>query len=92
MTRERAPVPTNPQPFSRGNTPEYVEPSPPPAPPQMARNQGPLTPPAPPAPQNQARATNPGETPDAMRLPDGETVAGLSRRNPKVAAPRRPRR
>ena len=63
VTREAAPVPTNPQPFSRGNTPEFVEPSPPPAPPQIARNQGPLTPPAPPAPQNQARATNPGEAP-----------------------------
>ena len=74
VTRERAPVPANPQPFSRGNTPEHVEASPPPAPPQMARNQGPLTPPAPPAPQNQPRATNPGETPDATRLPSGETA------------------
>jgi TonB family protein len=71
VSREAAPVPTNPQPFSRGNTPEFVEPSPPPAPPQVARNQGPLTPPAPPAPQNQARATDPGEAPDAMRVPNG---------------------
>ena len=71
VTREAAPVPTNRQPFSRGNTPEFVEPSPPPAPPQVARNQGPLSPPTPPAPQNQARATNPGEAPDAMRFPNG---------------------
>ena len=71
VTREAAPVPTNRQPLSRGNTPEFVEPSPPPAPPQVARNQGPLSPPTPPAPQNQARATNPGEAPDAMRFPNG---------------------
>ena len=71
VTREVAPVPTNRQPLSRGNTPEFVEPSPPPAPPQVARNQGPLSPPTPPAPQNQARATNPGEAPDAMRFPNG---------------------
>ncbi len=71
VSRERAPVPDNPQPFSRGNTPEFVEPSPPPAPPQMARNQGPLTPPTPPAPQNQARAANQGQAPDAMRFPTG---------------------
>jgi hypothetical protein len=68
VTREAAPVPTNPQPLSRGNTPEFVEPSPPPAPPQVARNQGPLTPPRP-GDQSQSPATNPGEVPDTMRLP-----------------------
>jgi TonB family protein len=79
VSREVAPVPTNPQPFSRGNTPEFVEPSPPPAPPQMARNQGPLTPPAPPAPQNQTRATNPGEAPDALRTPTGGSSLSYQR-------------
>ncbi len=86
MTRERAPVPTNRQPLTRGNTPEFVEPAPPPAPPQMARNQGPLTPPTPPAPQNQARATNPGEVPDALRLPSGETSPS-NRRDPESGRP-----
>ena len=72
MTRERAPIPANPQPFSRGNTPEYVEPGPPPAPPaNAARNPGPVTPPAPPSPPAQARAETQGERPDALRLPDG---------------------
>jgi hypothetical protein len=69
MTRERAPVPTNPQPFSRGNTPEYVEPGPRPSPPRVARDPGPASPPAP--PQSQARADTPGQSPDALRLPDG---------------------
>jgi len=86
VTRERAPVPDNPQPFSRGNTPEHVEAAPPPAPPQMARNQGPLTPPAPPAPENQPRATNPGETPDATRLPNGETSLAY-RKDPESGRP-----
>lgn len=77
VTREAAPVPTNPQPRSRGNTPEFVEPSPPPAPPQVARNPGPVTPPSPPAPPAQTRASTPGEAPDALRLPSGA--------NPQVA-------
>ena len=76
VSREAAPVPTNPQPFSRGNTPEFVEPSPPPSPPQVARNPGPLTPPRPPSPQAQARAEAPGQAPDSMRLPpSGATPA-----------------
>src|SRR6266481_2083174 len=40
---ERAPKPTNPLPFSRGNSPERVEAPPPPA---QARGQGPLPDPA----------------------------------------------
>ena len=72
MTRERAPVPANPQPFSRGNTPEYVEPGPRPSPPRAARDPGPVSPPTPQAPpQSQARADTPGQSPDALRLPDG---------------------
>ncbi len=74
MTREAAPVPSNPQPRSRGNTFEMVEPSPPPAPPQVARNPGPVTPPSPPSPPAQARAQNPGEAPDALRLPGQGSV------------------
>ena len=63
---ERAPNPTNPLPFSRGNTPERVEAPPPPAP---ARGQGPA-----PEPQqgqqaqNDARAPVP-ESQSAMNLP-----------------------
>jgi len=72
MTREKAPVPTNPQPFSRGNTPEYVEPGSP-SPPRSAANPGPQTPPSE-APQSQARAETPGEQPDALRLPDNGTM------------------
>jgi TonB family protein len=74
MTREVAPVPTNPQPRSRGNSFEMVAPSPPPSPPQVARNPGPVTPPAPPSPPAQARAENPGEAPDALRLPGTGSV------------------
>ena len=74
MTREAAPVPTNPQPFSRGNTSEMVEASPPPSPPQMSRNPGPVTPPAPSSPPADARADNPGQSPDALRLPGSGNV------------------
>jgi TonB family protein len=42
---ERAKQPTNPLPFSRGNSPERVE-APPPSPPQQARGQGPTPEPA----------------------------------------------
>ncbi len=82
VTRERAPVPQNPQPLSRGNTPEFVEPSPPPAPPQMARNQGPPTPPQPPSPPSQTRADTPGESPDnPMRVPNAQTAPAYRRDN-----------
>jgi TonB family protein len=74
VSREAAPVPTNPQPFARGNTPEMVEASPPPAPPQMARNQGPMTPPAPPSPPAQSRDDTAGQSPDALRLPGSGNV------------------
>src|SRR3954463_7109240 len=42
---ERAKQPTNPRPFSRGNSPELVE-APPAAPPERARGQGPTPDPA----------------------------------------------
>ncbi len=61
MHRERAPVPTNRQPFSRGNTSDFVEPSPPPQ--QIARQQNP----APPAPPGQGQG-QPDE--NALRLPE----------------------
>jgi TonB family protein len=63
---ERAPNPTNPLPFSRGNTPERVEAPPPPAP---ARGQGPA-----PEPQQGQQAQNDARVPvpesqSAMTLP-----------------------
>lgn len=82
VTREAAPVPTNPQPRSRGNTPEFVEASPPP---QVARNQGPMTPPMPPTPQSQARATNPSEAPETLRLPNGGSTQAYRREEPDSA-------
>jgi TonB family protein len=63
MLRERPPAPLNMQPFSRGNTPEFVEPAP--APPRMAR----ATPPVPPGaqqPETDAGQTDAG----SLRLPD----------------------
>jgi TonB family protein len=73
LTRERAPNPKNLQPFSRGNSPEYVQQSPPPTRDRMARQPGP---PAPsPTDQNsqpaQTASTNPGT--DALRLPNSMT-------------------
>jgi TonB family protein len=44
-TRERAPVPENPAPFSRGNTPDKVEGAPPVEPPRGANGVGESTPP-----------------------------------------------
>jgi TonB family protein len=43
MTLQRPKNPTNPQPFNRGNSPEFVEKSPPPQPPSMAQQPGPPT-------------------------------------------------
>jgi hypothetical protein len=83
VTREAAPVPTNPQPRSRGNTPEFTEASPPPQ--QVARNQGPMTPPMPPSPPSQARATNPSEVPESMRLPNGGNAPAYRREEPESA-------
>jgi len=63
----KAPNPTNSQPFSRGNTPEYVESSPRPSQPQ--RQPGPPQPPVPdPSPQNSSTAAAKAE--DAFRLPE----------------------
>lgn len=69
MSRERAPSPTNRQPFSRGNTPEFIEPSPPPAG-SAARRPGPETPPRPPAPSRPSPAEQQGENSAALRLPN----------------------
>jgi TonB family protein len=64
---ERSPKPTNPLPYSRGNTPERVEAPPPPA---AARGQGPSPEPA----QGQQQAQNESRVPipesqSAMQLP-----------------------
>ena len=71
MTRLRPPDPTNRQPFSRGNTSEFVEASPP-APPERARGAGPEGRPAPPSgpvPDPGQDGLGSGST-DAVRLPD----------------------
>ena len=47
MTLQRPPNPKNPQPFNRGNSPEFVEKSPPPQPPRPQQQPGPQTPPSP---------------------------------------------
>ena len=68
LSRERAPHPTNNQPFARGNTPEYVEKSPPPRP---ARQPGPPQPPTPQSsPQNSAAPAEVANAADAYRLPE----------------------
>jgi TonB family protein len=66
-TRERPPTPTSRQPFSRGNTTEFREATPP-SPPQRARGSGPQEQPAPPSADTAERGTN--GSPDAVRLPD----------------------
>jgi outer membrane biosynthesis protein TonB len=66
MTLKRPPNPTNPQPFNRGNSPEFVEKSPPPQPQRMQQQPGPQTPPSPdPSGQSAANTGN-----DALRLPN----------------------
>jgi TonB family protein len=67
MTRQRAPTPTNRQPFSRGNTSEFVEAAPP-SPPERARGAGPQGPPSPAVADAGEQGTN--GSPDAVRLPD----------------------
>lgn len=86
MTRERAPVPTNRQPLSRGNTPEFVEPSPPPA---RAGSQqaGPVTPPAPPRPAPPADAQR---SEHALRLPDARNRPAYGREAEGERAERAP--
>ena len=84
---ERAPKPTNPLPFSRGNTPERVEAPPPPAP---ARGQGPA-----PEPQQGQQAQNDARVPvpesqSAMTLPAPPDSAGdavAERRRRPLAGP-----
>ena len=91
---ERAPNPTNPLPFSRGNTPERVEAPPPPAP---ARGQGPA-----PEPQqgqqaqNDAQGTGAGipvrDDSSRSSCPAGDAVAERCRRpftGPRSMARRR---
>jgi len=60
---EAAKQPTNPLPFSRGNSPERVE-SPPPSPPQQAKGQGPTPEPA----QGQQAQTQP-----EVQVPDSQS-------------------
>jgi TonB family protein len=72
LSRESAPKPTNMQPFSRGNTPELVQPSPAPAP-RPARQPGPPQPPAPDAPQPSPTPSNTAGNKNALKLPDSLT-------------------
>lgn len=68
VTRERAPVPTNPQPYSRGNTSDFVEPSPPP---QMARNRAPRSQQSSPSESPAGESPTPATQADnALRLPE----------------------
>ena len=70
LSQLQAPHPTNSQPFARGNTPEYVEKSPPPRPQQQARQPGPPQPPVPdPAQQNSASNAQ-ANAADTFRLPE----------------------
>jgi TonB family protein len=63
---QRPPNPTNRQPYHRGNTPEFVEPSPPP---RAARNPGP-TQPADPTPAESQSATRDRGAENALQFPD----------------------
>ena len=74
-TRERAPTPTNRQPFSRGNTTEFVEPAPPQ---QEARAAGTPSPPQPAPPQPAGQGSGNEE---ALRLPDLPSAAPAYTRN-----------
>ena len=81
---ERSPKPTNPLPFSRGNTPERVEALPPPAP---ARGQGPSPDPAQGQPaQNDARVPVP-ESQSAMQLPAPPASPNQNGANGRSAVP-----
>lgn len=64
-TREKAPVPANPEPFSRGNTPDKVEGAPPVEPPKGANGTEASAPPPPDAPvvlpPTETAARTPGE-------------------------------
>ena len=63
---ERPPNPKNSQPFHRGNTPEFVEPSPPP---QTSRNQAPAQP-ADPTPAESQSASRDRGAENALQFPD----------------------
>lgn len=74
-TRERVPEALNRQPRSRGNSPEYVEQTPPPAPPGGGTNGAR---PADPAP---TESTQQGpQDPATLRLPDAESATAYDRR------------
>jgi TonB family protein len=81
LTRERPPRPTNLQPFSRGNTPEFVEKSPPPSPPQGNRQPGPPQP-------SQASATQAANLdPEAFQLPQAPDHAPAPRNGSQSGRP-----
>lgn len=63
---ERPPNPKNSQPFHRGNTPEFVEPSPPP---RTSRNQAPAQP-ADPTPAESQSASRDRGAENALQFPD----------------------
>jgi len=70
LSHLQAPHPKNNKPFARGNSPEYVEKSPPPQPQQQARQAGPPQPPTPnPAQQNSSSSAQ-ANAGDAFRLPE----------------------
>ena len=71
LSQLQAPHPTNNRPFARGNSPEYVEKSPPPQPRQQERQAGPPQPPTPnPAPQNSSSPAQAANAADQFRLPE----------------------
>src|SRR6476469_7486036 len=70
LSQLQAPHPRNNKPFARGNSPEYVEKSPPPRPQQQARQPGPPQPPTPDPAQNAASNAQASNTADAFRLPE----------------------
>ncbi len=66
LLNERPPNPRNSQPFHRGNTPEFVEPSPPP---QSQRNQAPAQPADPTPAESQSASRDPGAE-SALQFPE----------------------
>lgn len=76
--RERAPNPTNPLPFARGNSRERVEAS------EMARARGPESP-APPAPGESAQPQSQPSTPPQQPLPQDESGLTLPRESSRQA-------
>jgi TonB family protein len=67
-TRERPPTPSNVQPFSRGTTPEFSEPTPPRTPPERAA--GPVAPPSPQAADPDPTAQDGRGQGESIPLPD----------------------